>query len=93
MRADKDETVELRAFGRDGVLLEELVLTVAGYYEELHDLIDSDEYRAAKGVVLVRGQIYNAQGALDQEFENRYSSGGAYVGGRSVFADGTVHED
>ncbi|MDD9965653.1 MAG: hypothetical protein OXR73_05465 [Myxococcales bacterium] len=89
----KTEVVELRAFRADGTLVEELEMSVEDYYEGVHDLIDKDEYRAAHGIAVIEGRVYDPAGKLDQEFLNRYSDSGAYAGGRTAFADGTVNED
>lgn len=67
-------------------------MSVEAYYEGQHELIDSDEYRAVRGVAVVEGKLYDAAGAVDQEFRNRYTASGAFAGGRTVFADGTVNE-
>ena len=89
----KKEVAELQAFDTDGVLLEEITLSLEEYYEGSNELIDSEEYRASHGVAVIKGKLFDPSGKLDQEFSNRYSTSGAYVGGRTVYADGTVNED
>ena len=91
-RRNKDmrELARLRAFDKNGALVEEQVLSIHSYYDDDHDLIDSDEYRACRGIVLLSGELYDLSGMLDQEFANRYSADGSYVGGRAVHSDGAV---
>ena len=83
---------ELRAFDSRGDVVEELCLSVEDYYEGRLDLIDQDGYRARRGIVVIEGRIYGPSGNLDQEFRNRYSPTGSYLGGRTVHADGTINE-
>jgi hypothetical protein len=83
----------LTARGRDGQVVEHVELTLEDYYQGLHDLIDNDEYRSVRCIVLIEGELFDPDGKLDQEFRNRYGEDGAYIGGRTVFADGTVNED
>jgi hypothetical protein len=90
---EKREVAELKAFGADGTLLEELEMSLEEYYEGLHDLIDKEEYRASHGIVVIEGRLFETSGKLDQKFRNRYSASGVYIGGRTTYKDGTVHED
>jgi hypothetical protein len=89
----KREVVELRAFNAHGELVETAELSLEEYYQGLHDLIDKDAYRAARGITAIEGRIVGPSGKVDQEFQNGYSTEGAYDGGRRVHADGTVDED
>lgn len=89
----KAGVAEIKALDALGSVVEELTLGVQEYYQSLHALIDQDGYRAQRGVVVIEGRIYSPSGSLEQEFRNRYSSTGAYLGGRTVHADGTVNED
>lgn len=73
-------------------VVDEQDLSVEDYYDGGCELIDSSEYRASRGVRVVKGEIYDPKGNLDQRFENRYSEAGALIGSRSVFADGQVIE-
>lgn len=77
--------------GEDHSVLEE-VLSFEDYYEELHPLIDEDEYRASLGVRRLTGRIYNSNAKLIQEFDNHYAVDGKYERGRAVHEDGTVIE-
>jgi hypothetical protein len=83
----------LTARSRDGKVVEQVELSLEDYYQGLHDLIDSNEYRSARAIVLIEGELFDPDGRLDQEFRNRYGEDGAYIGGRTVFADGIVNED
>lgn len=89
----KRELVELVAHDAAGGVVEEIRLTLEEYYQGLHPLIDKDSYRAQRGIVAIEGRVYGPSGALEQEFRNKYSAVGAYAGGRTVHADGTVNED
>lgn len=73
--------------------MEQHELSLEDYYQGLHELIDSDDYRATRGIVLIEGELFDPAGNRAQEFRNRYGEDGAYVGGKTVFADGTVNED
>lgn len=85
--------VILVARARNGAEIERHELPVDNYYEDLHQIIDSDEYRAKRGIVTLEGQLFDSAGKLSQEFWNRYAADGSYEGGRTVHADGTVNED
>ena len=92
-RHEKREVVELKAFSAHGDLVEAVQMSVADYYQSLHDLIDKNEYRAARGIAVIEGRVYGPSGKLDEEFRNLYAVSGAFTRGRAVFADGTVNED
>jgi hypothetical protein len=87
------EKAILTARSRDGHVVEQVELSLEDYYQGLHDLIDSNEYRSARGIVLIEGELFDLDGKLDQEFRNHYGEDGAYIGGRTMFADGTMNED
>jgi hypothetical protein len=87
------DVAELKALNEAGELVESLTLSLDEYYGGLHRLVDDDDYRATLGVRFIEGQLFSPTGLLDQSFRNRYSTTGAYVGGRTEFADGTVNED
>ena len=72
------------------MLREELPLGL--YYEELHELIDSEEFRKQRGVRRVAGQLYDDDGVLFQQLDNTYSTSGALKHSRIEHADGTVTE-
>jgi hypothetical protein len=82
----------LAAYDADGnlVLQEELPLGI--YYEELHDLIDSEEFRRDHGVERLVGELYDDDGNLFQQIENTYAETGELRHGRIVHGDGTVTE-
>ena len=89
----RGDVAVLTARSRDGHVVEQCELSLEDYYQGLHDLIDSNEYRAARGIVIIEGELFDPDGKRDQEFRNQYGDDGAYTGGRTVFADGTVNED
>lgn len=90
---ERRDVAVLTARSRDGRIVEQHELSLEDYYQGLHDLIDSNDYRSARGIVIVEGALFDPDGKLDQEFQNHYADDGAYAGGRTVFADGTVNED
>jgi len=85
-------TVILVAGDRKGATVERVTLSLEDYYEELHPIIDSDAYRAERGVRQIHGEVFGAKGNLTQTFDNRYAADGRFVGGRAVHEDGTVIE-
>ncbi len=93
LKTKRREVAELNAYNANGELVEAVTLSLEDYYQGLHDLIDKDEYRATLGIRVIEGKLFGPAGKLDQEFRNRYSETGAYAGGRTVHADGTVNED
>ena len=74
-------------------MIEHIDLSYDEYYEGSCEVIDSDEYRAKRRIRRVSGVIYDAQGAVQQEFENRYDDHGSYIGGRATHSDGTIVEN
>lgn len=83
---------QMIAYGADGNEVLRQSLSIEGYYEGLHDLIDSDDYRRERGIVRLTGQIYDHRGVVVQDFENEYKEDGSYKRGRERFEDGTVNE-
>ena len=75
------------------VVVEERI-SVHEYYDSFHPILDEDaNYRRQRGIRSVKGQIYNYEGNIDQEFVNTYGSRFEYVKSRIIFADGTVSEN
>jgi len=87
------DIVLLVAYDSDGEVVEETNLSYFDYYEELHPLIDEDEYRSDFGIRKLARKIYDDDGKLQQEFEVFYTKDGAYQRSRAVHEDGTVTED
>ena len=85
--------VILVAFDRNGDVVEEQTISYEDYYEGLPEVIDSNQYRASKGITRVTGRLYGRNGTVDQDFDNQYSETGQYVRSRIVHGDGTVIED
>lgn len=86
-------TVLLVAFGATKDLpVEQLSMTTEEYYEGGIPLIDAREYRSKRGIVLVRGEIFDSRGRAAQRFENRYASDGRLSSNRTVHGDGSVTE-
>ncbi len=82
----------LRGYDQEGRLVEEVVLSTDRYYDGENPLIDDPDYRHRRRIARVTGSIWGASRKPDQEFENRYAPNGAFLGGRTVHADGTVTE-
>jgi hypothetical protein len=91
-RPSRRGRVILVAMTSSGTILEENDLSVDEYYDGRCEMIDSREYRCAKGITLIKGEVYDLKGALDPSFENGYYEAGDMSGSRTVFADGQVVE-
>lgn len=89
----KHDVAILVARARDGAEIERAEMPPERYYEQLHEMLDSSEYRVKRGIVVIEGQLIDHSGDVFQEFRNRYSELGRYEGGRTVHSDGTVNED
>ncbi len=88
----KDKAI-LTGYNSSGISVFHKKMTLYDYYEKLHDIIDSDEYRAQRKIITLKGQLYDSGGVLIQEFENRYTAAGKYIGGATRHEDGTVVND
>ena len=62
------------------------------YYEGDIPVVDDDQYRKCKGIVLLEGRLWDSAGKVFQEFQMRYSRAGKNVGHRIVSDDGSVSE-
>lgn len=89
----KNNLVVLQARNTRGELVESRELSTEEYYESNSELVDSASYRRKHSVATLEGWIYDPAGMLEQHFLNRYDANGAYGGGRTEHADGTVCED
>jgi hypothetical protein len=63
------------------------------FYGDGIPVIDSNHYRAERGIRVVKGTVYDSKGIVQQCFENNYAADGAYLTGRAVHADGTIIKD
>ncbi len=91
-KVHKNQVILVAFDGKDAVVHEQ-VLSYVDYYEGLPELIDSNDFRASKGIRRVTGKIYDGEGVLDQSFDNHYSDRGEYLSSRVVHSDGTVIEN
>ena len=82
----------LAAYDANGELVMREELPLGLYYEELHDLVDSEEFRRERGVERLVGELYDDDGNLFQQIENRYAATGELSHSRIRHADGTVTE-
>lgn len=92
-RQNRKNQVVLEARNCQGELVESHQLSTEEYYESNSELVDSASYRRRRSITSLEGWIYDPGGMLDQHFVNRYNADGAYEGGRTEHADGTVCED
>ena len=68
------------------------VIAYDDYYEELHPLIDDDDFRAKHGVRRVTGQVYDSAAQLQSDFDLVFDASGVLVKSKTTHADGTVIE-
>ena len=80
----------LRGFDADDALVFEQTLAFFDYYEELHDVIDSEPFRAERGIMKLVGDLFDDNGVHVQHFENQYTESGEMVGGFIRHDDGTI---
>ena len=80
------------AYNADRNVVAKVELPIDEFYDELHPLIDEQEFRFKQGIRMLTGEIYDLDGTLSQSFENFYDDQGRFVSGRSVHEDGTVTE-
>src|SRR5438477_524233 len=73
------DSAHLVAHDAGGRIVLELRMSLGEYYQELHSLIDCEEFRSERGIVRVTGRLYDSGGALIQEFECHYSDTGRLV--------------
>jgi hypothetical protein len=85
-------TVILVAVDQGGAMVEPVTLSFDDYYGESHPIIDSQAYRAERGIRQIHGEVFGMKGNLMQSFDNRYAVDGKLVGSRIVQEDGTVIE-
>jgi len=83
----------LQASDLGDVLVERIEMSLESYYDELHPVVDSHEYRAARGVRRLKGWLYDSGGVVVQEFENEYDVKGSLTRSREMHDDGTVVEE
>jgi hypothetical protein len=82
--------IHLAAYTGDGQQVLDECLPVHRFYEKSHAVLDEPEYRKKCRIARLRGIIYNAEGAVAQEFEVRFNASGFCVGDAARFADGSV---
>ena len=87
------DVVELVGYDASGVEVFRQALSRYAYYEDLHPVIDEDNFRLERRIIRLVGRIYNDSGSLEQEFENTYSATGALALAGARFSDGTITGD
>jgi hypothetical protein len=92
-RSKARDSAHLIAYDAKDRVVEELKLGFLEYYEELHPLVDENEYRRKRGIRRMAGVLYDSSGTRTQSFEVRYTAKGAYLSMVARHADGTVVED
>ena len=92
-RQDLKDTVRLVAYDRNRRQVLDECLSVFDYYDGLHPIIDEDDFRKTRGIARLSGTIFDADGAVSQQFEVRYDEAGAFLCGGARFADGKITDD
>jgi hypothetical protein len=85
--------VVLTAFGREGVLVDQVIVNYDDYYGETKTLIDNAERIKTEGISAITGEIYDSSGKLQSSFVNFYDVNGLYVRSRAIHANSTVTQD
>jgi len=75
------DAMHLEGFDAKSTKVFEHVLSLYDYYEELHPVIDSNDFRKKHGVVRLVGTKYDAKGKIEEQWENFYTAAGALSGG------------
>ena len=75
------DVVRLVGFDRNGKIVHEQTIPLNDYYEELHPVIDSDEFRKARALVRLVGTKFDESGEMEEEWENCYTDAGAIASG------------
>jgi hypothetical protein len=92
-RKPKD-SMRLVGFDRAGKVVHEQLMSVYDYYEELHPVIDEDDFRKERGLVRLVGTKFDDNGEVEEEWENFYTDTGAISA--SIVRDGNgevIRED
>ena len=85
--------VLIKGYNALNQLVLEETLSWDEYYEETGHIIDDTDRIRELGIVRIKGELFDSDGVLAQEFETKYDGQGKYIGGTSRFADGTVTHD
>jgi hypothetical protein len=95
MRTKKPkDSMRLVGFDQTGKVVHEQLMSLYDYYEELHPVIDENDFRKERGIVRLAGTKFDDRGEVEEEWENFYTEVGAISG--SVVRDGhgkVVRED
>ncbi len=83
------EGVELKCYDKDRKLLFSEIIDIHKWYDELHAVIDSDEFRRREGVLEVEGVQYQS-GNLESRFKNVYDEEGRLIEEFSYDKDGVM---
>jgi len=89
-KPEVSNSVRLTAFNGRGQQVLEQCLPIHNFYEESHPVLDDPNYRMNRQIVRLSGLIYDAQGAVSQEFEVCFDASGLCVSDAARFADGTT---
>lgn len=79
----------LTAFNDRGDLVFEKTFNIRDYWDGSHPVIDEDGFRQVWRIRKLVGVLVGPEGAVIQEFENRYDASGAIVSGWARLEDGT----
>jgi hypothetical protein len=86
------DQVRLIAVDSAGAIVHEQILSRDEYYENLHPMIDDNEYIRTKRIRQVDGEVFDSLGRIDQAFTNLYDETGRIRRSRAVYADGTIQD-
>jgi hypothetical protein len=73
--------MHLLGFDLHGAVVFDQSIPLHEYYEELHPVIDSDDFRREQRIARLLGTKYGAEGKVEEEWENHYTAAGAFTGG------------
>ena len=80
----------LVAKGSAGEVILELKMSLDDFYDQSAEMIDSNEFRRARGIRGVEGEIRGPKGQLSQTFENLYDETGRLRHNRTTYEDGSL---
>jgi hypothetical protein len=87
------DAMRLVGFDRRDKVVYEQLMSRYDYYEGLHPVIDSDDFRRERGIVRLVGTKFDDRGEAEGEWENHYTEVGAIARGIVRDKQGTVTRD
>ena len=71
--------VHLVAVDRSNKVVLDIFVDIHKYYDGLHPVIDSNDFRRRQGIVKLTGTVYDTGGRVEEVWENLYTSEGKLV--------------